>query len=369
MSSTLTGTQIKNTYQSLLKFGNNGSLDPYFLNIISDGLGNNTPLMLSGSEFATQIPDTFKPYGFWAQLFTNGNVSIGDYSNQFNGTWIGMNDFSQFIGTYSDNLNKGLKFDFANSTYSFGDFNAINSGTSLHIDDANSTIYTKHSGQQEGLYFDFVNDYFQIGDFGNTNNGVYLNIDDDNRQVSFKDNNTIDGLDLNYALNTYQLGKITAGYKFTIDATNAFAQITLNNSQQLLLDANNFRAEFFEYANGHGFIFDGPTSVFELKSNLQNVFYVDYDGNPTEGFMSIGKNNSSAQIILDYDNNYMAWGAFSGNNTQMNIDDNNQEILFNTENLLFQGTNIQSNTSGGNSGEHLVIYLNGTQYKIKLENP
>jgi hypothetical protein len=36
--------------------------------------------------------------------------------------------------------------------------------------------------------------------------------------------------------------------------------------------------------------------------------------------------------------------------------------------LVFEGANIQSNTSGGNSGEHLRIKLNGVYYKIKLEN-
>lgn len=140
---TLTGTQVKNTYQSLLKFSSNGSLDPYFSTVVSDGLGNDTPLMLSGAEFATQIPSSSKPYGFWAQLFSNGNVSIGDYSNQFNGTWIGMNDFSQLIGTYSNNLAKGLKIDFPNKAYNFGDFNSVDNGTSILVDDANENITLK----------------------------------------------------------------------------------------------------------------------------------------------------------------------------------------------------------------------------------
>ena len=37
--------------------------------------------------------------------------------------------------------------------------------------------------------------------------------------------------------------------------------------------------------------------------------------------------------------------------------------------LVFTGASLQSNSAGGNSGEHLVIVLNGTTYKIKLENP
>ena len=36
--------------------------------------------------------------------------------------------------------------------------------------------------------------------------------------------------------------------------------------------------------------------------------------------------------------------------------------------LVFNSTHIQSGSSGGNSGQHLRIKLNGTYYKIKLES-
>jgi hypothetical protein len=39
-----------------------------------------------------------------------------------------------------------------------------------------------------------------------------------------------------------------------------------------------------------------------------------------------------------------------------------------TGDLILTGTNLQSVTAGGNSGQHLRIKLNGTYYKIKLEN-
>jgi hypothetical protein len=35
-------------------------------------------------------------------------------------------------------------------------------------------------------------------------------------------------------------------------------------------------------------------------------------------------------------------------------------------NIIFTGTNLQSGSSGGSSGQHLIITLNGTQYKIDL---
>ena len=38
-----------------------------------------------------------------------------------------------------------------------------------------------------------------------------------------------------------------------------------------------------------------------------------------------------------------------------------------TGDLIFNGNNIQSATSGGNSGQHLRIKLNGVYYKIALQ--
>ena len=36
--------------------------------------------------------------------------------------------------------------------------------------------------------------------------------------------------------------------------------------------------------------------------------------------------------------------------------------------INFNSDNFISNTAGGTSGNHLVIFINGTEYKIKLEN-
>jgi hypothetical protein len=67
---------------------------------------------------------------------------------------------------------------------------------------------------------------------------------------------------------------------------------------------------------------------------------------------------SSTQINLN---------STGGNN--VNLTSTGDINLSAVNNLIFTGTNLQSATSGGNSGQHLVITLNGVQYKIKLENP
>jgi len=119
MSSTLTGNQINNTYQSLLKIGTNGALNPTALLTISDGLGNDTPLQLSGDKLATN----------------------------FSGNSIGLN------------------IDYPNNFYNLGDYNIIFNGTSLNIDENLQTISSSNNGNTYGFKLDYVNKVFQFGNF------------------------------------------------------------------------------------------------------------------------------------------------------------------------------------------------------------
>ena len=151
MSSTLTGTQIKNTYPALLKFGDNGSLPPTTLSVISDGLGNDTPLLLSGIEFKTQVVSTSKNYGLWLDLSSNSHVALGDYNLQYNFTQLYLSDYNNLIQTSGSGnaAAQGFKLNFGNKSFSFGDFNNVNNGTSIVIDDANESITLEANTQIE----------------------------------------------------------------------------------------------------------------------------------------------------------------------------------------------------------------------------
>lgn len=81
MSSALTGNKIKDSYQAVLKIGTNGSLDPTNPITISDGLGNDTPLQLSGDKIVTT--------GAGLQMdFTSNLFSFGDYTGSVNPTYL-----------------------------------------------------------------------------------------------------------------------------------------------------------------------------------------------------------------------------------------------------------------------------------------
>jgi hypothetical protein len=87
-------------------------------------------------------------------------------------------------------------------------------------------------------------------------------------------------------------------------------------------------------------------------------------------------------FMCDFTTRKFSFGDYAGifNGSKLEIDDNNSVIkLINNQSsgyteiacniLRFQGANLESASAGGNSGQHLVIELNGVQYKIRLENP
>jgi hypothetical protein len=89
--------------------------------------------------------------------------------------------------------------------------------------------------------------------------------------------------------------------------------------------------------------------------------------------------NGIQGIYLSFNSFEYFFGDFNGvnNQTYIFIKDQGKDILFNTiggtirhncDLLQFDGA-LTSGSSGGNSGQHLQVTINGNQYKIKLENP
>lgn len=95
-------------------------------------------------------------------------------------------------------------------------------------------------------------------------------------------------------------------------------------------------------------------------SNQQlNLFYNDVGvGGTTQLTLT---NNTSGSGQLNYTN------GIDPSQT-LTISSNCTIELQTSQDLKFTGAQLQSSSSSGNSGEHLRILLNGTYYKIKLEN-
>jgi len=239
MSSALTGNKIQDSYQALLKMGTNGSLDPVTPIAISDGLGNNTPLLLSGIEFKTQVVSAAKLYGFWADLSANSHVAVGDYAGQYNGTFLYVSDLNKVIQANGGGGVNGLALDFDGEQYQFGELlggtaylNIGINGSSLFGNDVASMdstnkqtiinngldqlIYTfndngTYSGER-GLKLDFANNQYQFGDWdGIAYAGSRLNIVNGTSELNNGDNYlSLYSLSLNTWLGNYP-GSIYTG--------------------------------------------------------------------------------------------------------------------------------------------------------------
>lgn len=72
--------------------------------------------------------------------------------------------------------------------------------------------------------------------------------------------------------------------------------------------------------------------------------------------------NPSGQLNINANTNIVMSGNFNTIASTSNLD-------IQTPSLVLTGAGLQSGSAGGNSGQHLVITLNGVQYKIALLNP
>lgn len=273
------------------------------------------------------------------------------------------------------------------------------------LENGSDYLYTNYGGYT-GLGLDFANFVSYLGDWNNLINGTTLVVNDQANEIYTKFNGLVNGFALNFGASSYLFGN-TANGNLLIDANNQYAQITLASIQYMALDQLNGIYSFGDYAGGMGLEWDNGNNEFVLKQ--QGLEYIVV-GNSTAYFgqrvnfsykidyntsiLSIGDNggvlystlfvvNANAELIftetggasrgiyLDFQNTQYKFGDFNAvnKNTYIYIEDGNETIHFRTNTLDFNGAPLQSNTAGGSSGEHLVLTLNGIQYKIQLLNP
>lgn len=271
---------------------------------------------------------------------------------------------SQYIG-----VKKGIYLNFANQLYSLGDYNSATNGTMLVVDENNETISTKNINELKGLLFDYNGAVYKFGDFNNYNNGSSLIIDDTTNEIYTKFNGLVSGFALNFAANSYSFGDIGTGSTFVMDSNNQYAAIQINSIYYFLADRVNSYVQMGDQA---ALVYCNFASNVINLGDVNNVAnYVEFSINDSQDKIVSRKTGNEKGILIDFANTNYFFGDFNGynKNTYIYIEDGNQTIHFNTEALDFNGPTLQSGSSGGSSGQHLVITLNGIQYKIDLKNP
>jgi hypothetical protein len=205
----------------------------------------------------------------------------------------------------------GLKIDFVNFNSFLGDFDGFSNGCCFVADNTNGFLYSLANNVQFGFFIDSTN-YVALGDYNSLGSGTSFYIDQANSTIYSKHSGQQEGLFFDFVNDYFSIG----------DFGNT------NNGTYLKIDDDNVKITTFFVGSEVG-----------LKLDFNNIVYL---------FGDFNVNNNGTSLI---------------------IDDSSQKFTFNTSDLNFNGGNLQSNTASGNSGEHLVITLNGAQYKIQLLNP
>jgi hypothetical protein len=143
------------------------------------------------------------------------------------------------------------------------------------------------------------------------------------------------------------------------DSTNDFISInpqTSANTQRLLMTATDA---------GTGFI--NSIDMLNSQYNPSLRLKADFGGATNKSVtIDVNGNGSTPNSITSYDGQTnLPFQIVSSGITNGSIEFVPQDT---TGDIIFTGTNIESSSSGSNSGQHLRIKLNGTYYKIKLEN-
>jgi hypothetical protein len=279
----------------------------------------------------------------------------------------------------------GLFFDYTNGIYNFGDYNFLVSGTSILINDQNQIIKTQNQGNDIGLKLDFATNQYQlgvqnnwdividgaqrvitIGDWEYTFDGTHLVIDDTNQLIttSYQGNQT--GLKLDFANQTYRLGDF-GGFSLDIDKSNWQIFLgdwdNISNGTLFQLDDAYSIIKTLQQGVVDGIFIDMSNSLYQLgqvDGGDQVVFKVD----GANGKFSTNRLTKPNGILLDIVGTTYSFGQLDGGNgTRLIVNDGAGFPL------QVSGVNVLTATSGGSSGQHLKVKINGVDYVIKLENP
>jgi hypothetical protein len=322
------------------------------------------PVNIGGSfvdSICQSLPNTFWQtvnggigFGFATSLGTGENY-IGDFNNLIDGKFLKVQNDTITSRIFTSQ--SGFYLDYNVRQYRFGEYNNFFNGTHLFVDDTTELIFTKNNNVSTGLSCDFNIRQFLLGSYG-AGSLTYLSIEDSLGVISTKYQTNSVGLNLDLNSKLYSFGDFNNTlYGTTLIVNDQNKYITTKdgiNEKGLRCD---FQAEYY-YLGDYNNITNG---TFLQINNLNTIIDTKFNGNPFG--LSCDFSSGAINCFLG---DYIGYN----NTTFIQVEDATKNITFNlSNNLIFNGAALESPSAGGNSGKHLVITLNGNQYKIKLELP
>ena len=268
------------------------------------------------------------------------------FVNKLNGNQVlilskNLNDFIKYV---DDNHNNILEnnIDFGAHSES-GNALIIKNIPLTNINDIQSIVYYNRSGEDRSI-------------------GLVLEL-----------YNTLNDTDLIYSLassNVISTYSLLVRYRFDFPSISSYSGFADENSINEIVNDTIALTETISLYNiemtGNvsmnndlsigGSLFLGDTNLTE---DIDKLLTLDTNkrltiNGLTSGFVKTGEVNS------DYLNT-----TFQG---KFGIPDSGNDLTLSGTQINFNSDSFISNTAGGNSGNHLVVFVNGTEYKIKLEN-
>jgi len=166
--------------------------------------------------------------------------------------------------------------------------------------------------------------------------------------------------------------------QFFYDGNAVFGDIdNQNTSTKLFVEASNERIRTEHGGNDKGMYLDFLNNLYSFGDvgNVTSsaVLKINSAGGSGSGIQTFNGNNTIG-LNIDFSISEYDLGDFAGynNNTFIKVDDSARTTTISGDsiNLSDNGNGtLTSNSAGSDSGNFLVITINGSQYKINLLNP
>jgi hypothetical protein len=287
----------------------------------------------------------------------------------------------------------------------------VNEEMELIFDAPGNTIKTNYNSLERGLKLDFVTEFYSLGQNYNGNGSV--NVDITNNEVSIMENSIFlgtlsgnqtqfvlndagqfietryssntNGLKLDFASNIYKFGNFASGTAtqrgIYIDAIGEVG-IGNQNPTYLLDVTGTARVSGTELR-----LDNGTTGTINIYTATPKVNFFSGGG------YSVGRTSTTLEVIsggtiiqyiganqayqIDATNGHLLKSAIAGSASLARLTTGGNFMVGTTTDsgnrMRINGSlridGQRSGSSGGASGQHLIIDCDGTQYKIQLLNP
>lgn len=263
-----------------------------------------------------------------------------------------------------------------NTTTTFNDngtstFNLATFGTTVSTQAGAARLFcTDFAGTPTINFLEInpINDSYTIGDFAVKGNGNSIQIFNTTDVILFYNKSIINGISLDYNNKLFKFGRLNTGSEQSIEVDE------LNDITS---------AKFAGIVNGLNLDYSSKTFQFGfLDTSGSDDIFLSFNGNGSTITANFNGNDNGLFLNFTAGSRTFQLGDYQGNfdSTKLILDDTNTSILISSNQttgsttiegnqLIFTGANLESNTSSGSSGQHLVITLNGVVYHIDLKNP